>query len=194
MGKSSSYGFYDPFTGIIYALPGKPGIPGAKGGDSGQNSRSASASDMNGQNGEDIVYEGTTYSGGRGAYYNTFPSSTESYLKAITVSGAGGGGAAYGTNAPNAPEPTNPDQSYQEQRGGSGADAASPESTSSVYGSGGNGGHGGGGAGGGSRVHYRVSYYEDGTEDEFDYTLRPGYGGESSQGTAGQYGCAIIFY
>ena len=197
-GAPSRFGYFDVLTSEVFAHPGTDGVSGGKGGngDYYTHSRAAEATMTDG---EDVVYNGTTYHGGAFSGRNVisgsrvFPNSQYSGNLTLYTAGAGGGGAAVGSDGGDAfAANTRPAQDWWSWgKGGDGADGANADPTGSVYGNGGNGGHGGGGGGAGacweSWNHVYSSVIGTGNKGS-------GTGGKGGQGGAGNYGCAIIYY
>lgn len=209
-GASRPYGYYDPFTDVIYAPRGQRGINGGAGGQSDKNTHT-SATGSQATTGEDVVYHGDTYKGGNpGKFVMVYgrkldtdsPSSGPMgwlHVNLHVYFGAGGGGgAAAGVNGNDAyPQKSSltdreaDDHFWHIGEGAAGADAGPADTTVPIYGAGGNGGHGGGGGGGGANLEswnyvYNALIYEQ--------AQAGGKGGKGSEGGIGNYGCAIIYY
>lgn len=209
-GASRPYGYYDPFTDMVYAPRGKAGTNGGAG---GKSDKYTHTSDEGSQatRGEDVVYHGDTYVGGNpGRFVMVYgrkldadsPSSGPMGWLHVNIhvyfGSGGGGGAAAGTNGNDAYPQKNSltdreadDHFWHIGDGAPGANAGPADEAEDVYGAGGNGGHGGGGGGGGANLEswnyvYNALIHE-----------RPqagGKGGKGSQGGIGRYGCAIVYY
>lgn len=187
-GSSSSTGYYDPYSGNIYALPGKPGHRGGNGGDGGQ--MKPNVQEIPATAGEDIEYNGVLYTGGKVGSHSQFNGSSVGISGNITIyiSEFGGGGAAVGSNGGDGRGKT----AYNEWGDpGNGANGANGDVTEGGYGDGGNGGHGGGGGGGAAlaywynRPYNYVNLVQDG---------EVGHGGLGGAGSPGHCGCAIIYW
>lgn len=214
-GTSSSSGYYDPYSGNIYARPGKAGYRGGKGGDGGQMKPQVVA--IPSTDGEDIEYKGQMWTGGKGSYNRSISGSAAGINGNITIylAGGGGGGAAVGMNGhdgqigwePGLPggkgadtDPVYGNDGGDWSSGGWGADGSNAEEIviepgtpieAYPFGMGGNGGNGGGGGGGaGLQYWYNRPYnYVDGVGPGLD-----GIGGIGGSGSKGFYGCAVIYW
>lgn len=188
-GAPSRFGYFDILTQEVFAHPGEDGVDGAAGGNGDYYPHNSTRGDTSTPGG-DVVYKGVTYVGGETGERSIVPGSYLGISSNITVyiSGRGGGGAAAGANG-NAPVTSA--RGYTGP-GGIGADAVAPDQTSSAYGSGGNGGHGGGGGGAIAIREYWNQTYSSTIAIEGSAGNTPG--GKGSAGTAGNYGCAIIYY
>lgn len=197
-GAPSRFGYFDVLTSEVFAHPGADGVSGGKGGDGDYYTHSRAA-EATMTDGEDVEYMGATYHGGAFAGRNVingsqvFVNSQYSGNLTLYTAGAGGGGAAVGSDGGDAYAADNtPAQTWWEWgKGGDGADGADADPTGSVYGNGGNGGHGGGGGGAGACYESYNHVYSSviGTGNKGS-----GTGGAGGQGGAGNYGCAIIYY
>lgn len=189
-GAPNNYGYFDIFTGELFAYPGKDGLPGAAGGDGDLYTHSTGTPPTS-TPGQDLTYGNITKHGGavsRRAIY-TGGEIGVAVSMSVYVSSAGGGGAAYGKNGSAA---WGKEHSFNGHgRGGDGADAAVPENPPLMYGVGGNGGHGGAGSGAGCMREWWNSDYSKVIATDY---IQSGGGGSASSGNAGSYGCAIIYY
>ena len=180
-GTSSSGGFVEVISGIVYAAQGENGLPGGNGG--GTYNGPAQGESLYGQAGG---LPGGTRSGG-----------------GYTAQGGGGGGSAYGADGNHGTsaayyddnvtiDGSGPYTVYHVGVGGNGADAAKAVAAS-VFGTGGQGGHGGGGAGnvggGYGRGDYAVGVFTN-TQTS---TARSD-GGNGGDGGDGAPGCVIVYY
>lgn len=185
-------GYYDPFTGDAYALPG---VAGVKGGDGGQTDVDSLAA-WHGYSGISGTACGN-YAGGAGGA-GVRKTHNNNYGLEYSASGGGGGGAAYGANggAGGAGEYT--PRHWNDQgtaiipddtsggKGGNGANAVAPSKpTYGCAGNGGNGGGGGGNGGGCFTVYPSGGSFHSGAK---------GTGGNGSAGGAGGDGIVIIYY
>ena len=214
-GSSSSSGYYDPYSGNIYARPGKDGYRGGKGGDGGQMKPQVVA--IPSTDGESIEYKGQMWTGGKGSYNRSISGSAAGINGNIVIflAGGGGGGAAVGMNGhdgqigwePGLPggkgadtDPVYGDDGGDWSSGGWGADGSDAEEIivepgtpieAYPFGMGGNGGNGGGGGGGaGLQYWYNRPYnYVDGVGPGLD-----GIGGIGGSGSKGFYGCAVVYW
>ena len=162
-------GYFDIFSGTIYAGNGTAGISGGKGGDG------VSSFNSDSKDGESV---GIHVGGKAGATRR----GTTAY-----ANGGGGGGAsadADGGNGGNGEiSPGDPTVFLQPGHGGSGANATTV-GNASVFGKGGNGGNGGGGGGGSGGVGGSSNtWYGSG-----------GKGGNGSDGGDGADGVLLIYY
>lgn len=179
LGSSTQAGFYDPFSGSVFAAAGRIGYAGMPGGQT-------DVTDLLGWNGAAGLSGGsfsTTYQGGAGGAGASIEDGD------YRASGGGGGGAAYGASggAGGAGTITNHDVVCGD--GGAGADAAAPDQA--FYGCGGDGGNGGG-AGGNAGGGYNKRYY---SSFNYGYTNGArGAAGKGSVGGQGGAGCVIIYY
>ena len=188
-------GYLEPFTGEVYALPGKDGVAGGNGGtiqltDRFPASTTYKTSGANGNPGGDAESNsgGTGGSGTNGAYNSV----VEFY-----AAGGGGGGAAVGANGGNGGAAYS---GYEQGSGGTafyvtsgsggnGANASAPPMVK--YGCGGGGGNGGG-AGGNAGSSRKAT---DSSSSQY-VNMRFGTAGSGGTGTAGANGGggAALFY
>ena len=186
-------GWYDPFTGDVYAVAGSAGIAGGNGGLSDVQSTFGN----NGANGRAGDSVGAFSGGAGGAGYigeKSFAIYGVTYY--TKCSGGGGGGAAYGANGSPGTAGWYWDHVVDDVRhydngtgnGGNGANASPPNAA--TYSNGGNGGNGGGGGGNaGGAMFYQGTYVIG------DNSIgSKGIGGAGSVGGTGGNGCIIILY
>lgn len=183
-------GYYDPFTGNAYALPGTGGIRGGDGGQTNVDNLAA----WNGYNGKSGAGAGN-YAGGVGGA-GIRKAADNSYGLEYSASGGGGGGAAYGANGGAGGAGTYEPRYYEEPYiypsvtrggdGGKGANASAPAKP--TYGCAGNGGNGGGGGGNGGGCFSWPDY--SGTVVAGD----AGLGGNGSVGGAGGDGLGLVYF
>lgn len=150
-GESSATGYYEPTSGITYALPGENGVDGGDGGNSGYCTVGTADTDKRqGHDGESVGTH-TGGVGGAGAIITLSVAGT----KEVPGAGGGGGGASVDGNGTNGGAAsitnsyTHSEEEYWNGRGGNGGNGSAPSARAdaTVYGQGGDGGHGGGGAG-----------------------------------------------
>lgn len=174
-GGSTTAGYQDLVTGIVYATGGGNGKRGAAGGAGGAPDSTEAVSGIAGSAAGS--YRGG--SGGSGSYYG----SGNKY--AYATGGGGGGGGAY-----NAAGGAGGNGSGRNAGlGGTGASGSKP-STPSRYGAGGTGGNGGGGGGGGGGT---LAAAQNGGSTSTNGGAA-GSGGPGSQGGNGASGCVILYY
>ncbi len=174
-GSSTTAGYQDLVTGIVYATGGGSGKSGAAGGAGGAPDTTEAVSGKSGSAAGS--YRGG--SGGSGSYYG----SGNKY--AYATGGGGGGGGAY-----NAAGGAGGNGSGRNAgQGGTGASGSKP-STPSRYGAGGTGGNGGGGGGGGGGT---LAVAQNGGSTSTNGGAA-GSGGPGSQGGNGAPGCVILYY
>ena len=219
-GASLYAGFYDPYDGTVYALPGMDGVSGGNGGDSEVKSYHSMTFPNKAKPGEGVTYNSISYTGGSigerdrfvGMAYSYGQDFPDKYVNGygrndylyftVFINGCGGGGAAVGADGGDGLGIGvglyyNSTTGLYAGTGGAGGNAASPPATIALYGQGGNGGHGGGGGGAsGMREYYNMMRMDPNAlpPDETDSVPTLGLGGAGSAGTAGYYGCAIIYY
>lgn len=187
-GVSSATGYYDPYSGELYALPGVDGIAGARGGDGGQ--RKPQIQEIPAKPGEDVEYNGETYHGGAASESVVINGGTvgvSSNLD-IHIAGSGGGGAAAGVNGGDA---TGYISASDWNEPGVGATPVDAPATPAVLGHGGNGGHGGGGGGGGGLAYW---YNRPNNYITSVYANYSGEGGKGGNPSPGMYGGAILYW
>lgn len=189
-GSTSSNGYYDPYSGDIYAVPGKAGHRGGNGGNGGQ--MKPKVIEIPATPGEDIEYEGVVYHGGAVGPHSTINGGSVGISSNITIyfAESGGGGAAVGSDGGDG-SPFIVAANFGDPHPGHGANGANAEETAGNYGNGGNGGHGGGGGGGAA-----LSYWYNQPYDYVDLVTvyDPGRGGLGGLGSHGHFGCAIIYW
>lgn len=216
MGAQPAAGFYDIFSGEIYALKGESGIKGGRG--SGHN--------PDGSNYDDVL-EGETVTGPNGETWKPGASTKEIVdekasdtiyedgsliatvnFKARLFRGCGGGPAAGSNGTEGKNNGTflykfdsrlgNNYAKLTASSGANGADATLEPVVQSVRGSGGNGGHGGGGAAGNGATDAYVSIYlVEGKSYSCPLTSGEGEmakGGAPSPGSAGANGLILIYH
>lgn len=166
-------GYTNLLTGEKLATPGNAGISGAKGGNGNDSTVNP------GFSGGNVIFEGTTYSGGLGSQTTAYQSLQ---LGTRTIYGGGGGGAAFGTNGNNGHPQNGTDYLGV---GGDGADAVQP--AQAKPGCGGDGGNGGGG-GGSSGLAFNTY---NGTYLTYNQTA---LGGSGSAGGQGGPGAILAYY
>lgn len=199
-GAPNSFGYFDILTGDIYAMPGIDGLAGGKGGHGDKYTHSTGSSSQ-ATNGADVVWNGTTYKGGKMTPRRitpgsaAFPNSAYSGNLTLYKGGGGGGGAAVGANGGDSYNNhlDNPSGYWWNwNAGGKGASGAAGANASATdYGRGGNGGHGGGGGGAGASWE---SYNHEYNSVIGTGSTTAGKGGTGGAGGSGSYGCAIIYY
>ena len=192
-------GYSDPMTGELFAYVGADGVAGGDGGGVTDNG-------WKGENGQSGGSAGNFIGGAGGAGIKDYPQFPGTVIyREITITGSGGGGAAYGGNGG-----VGASGYWYGGEGGStlyiyvaaGGNGASAVSQSGIptYGCGGSGGNGGGGGGNGAGCRYYIQSY-----NEFrNLIIRngnnrslvgvKGLGGNGSAGGRGGDGCVIIFY
>lgn len=172
-GKTYSYGYVEPKSGLTFAGKGTDGKDGGNGG--------AGSGTGNGVNGQDV----DPYTGGAGSTKHTVNSGTGetwTWYYTYIYYGAGGGGASGSANGTGA-------SNHNGGRGANGSNGANATN----YGAGGNGGHGGAGGGGGSHEEYYANM-RAGDWDANVYLGTGGAGGTAGTGGNGKQGCIIIYY
>lgn len=199
-GAPNSFGYFDILTGDIYAMPGIDGLAGGKGGHGDKYTHSTGSSSQ-ATNGADVIWNGTTYKGGKLTPRRitpgsaAFPNSAYSGNLTLYKGGGGGGGAAVGANGGDSYNNHTDNPSgywWNWNAGGKGANgAAGANAPASDYGRGGNGGHGGGGGGAGASWE---SYNHEYNSVIGTGSTTAGKGGTGGAGGSGSYGCAIIYY
>ena len=184
-------GYFDPFSGDVFAIAG---IAGVKGGDGGRTDSIDLYGNKggNGLNGESVG----NYQGGSGGIGQTFDHDTGYYEIVVNckASAGGGGGAAYGANwSPGGSATVSGEGNYKTLTSGAGGDGANaiahPKPTYGCGGAGGNGGGAGGNCGG-------ISGYfsSGGAYSSVVYKHVGGAAGQGSVGGAGGDGAAIIYW
>lgn len=189
-------GYLEPFSGEVYALPGKDGIKGGDGGtiqttEEFPASGTYRTSGADGNPGGDAEnYHGGD--GGDGTHGNYTASDT------YYASGGGGGGAAKGANGSDGGDAAYGEEQVQggmvyyvqSGNGGNGANASAPPAVK--YGCGGHGGHGGGAGGnaGSNRKNIDTSTSE---HLNLRYGTK-GLGGTGTAGANGGGGAALFYY
>ena len=197
-GAPSRFGYFDILTQEVFAHPGEAGVPGGNGGDGDYYTHSRAA-EATMTDGESVTHNGVTYNGGAFSGRNVisgsrvFVNSQYSGNLTLYTAGAGGGGAAVGSDGGDAFAANDrPPQDWWEWgKGGDGADGADADETPDIPGMGGGGGHGGGGGGAGATWESWNHVYSSviGTGNKGS-----GVGGAGGKGGIGRYGCAIIYY
>lgn len=189
-------GYLEPFSGEVYALPGKHGIKGGNGGTIKTTDEFPASATFrtSGADGNPGGNAGNNLGGDGGAGTHGNYTSADQYF----ASGGGGGGAANGsdgedgTDAVYGEEQTQSGTVYYVQSGdgGDGADATPPPAVK--YGCGGHGGHGGGAGGnaGSNRKNIDTS-----TSEHLNLRYgNPGQGGNGTAGVAGGGGAALFYF
>ena len=189
-GAPNTYGYFDILTGETYAMPGANGTKGGNGGD-GDYYTHTTGEASTATAGQNVIYNGVTYKGGAAGDRAIIGGGSLGISANITVyfSAPAGGGAAVGNNG-QAGRTYRAVVGFKDCGAGDGANAIAPPNPSG-YGTGGNGGHGGGGGGAGSNWEYWNHEYSSVIGNE---SHASGKGGTGSAGTAGNYGCAIIYW
>ena len=184
-------GYFDPFTGNVYATTSDAGVRGGNGG----RTDTESLYGNNGKNGfpGETIYGYAGGAGGSGVFGDMSDIMSLPLYAYAYASGGAGGGAAYGANGGaggSASHYDRPNPWAKSGAGGAGANALPPGGVE--YGCGGNGGNGGGA--GGNAGAAREGHDQSGF---YIYSLTigvAGAGGQGSVGGAGGAGVGFIYY
>lgn len=198
-GVSSMTGYYDAYSGKVFALPGKNGLEGGNGGSGGQMKPHVVGIDA--VDGSDVIDEDSTYYGGKASVNRTVSGASAGINGNITIyiAGGGGSGAVYGANGQDGYigwEPNDHSKSVADWgKGGNGVDGAPGKDAltldSEGYGNGGGGGNGGSGAGGPGLIYYYNEPYNYVPAIE---SAKISSGGLGGSGGKGAHGCAILYW
>ena len=189
-GAPNNYGYFDIMTGELLAYPGKDGAAGAAGGD-GDVYTHSDVTEPTSTPGGDVIYKNELYSGGNVSSRHIYSGGELGVTASLRVyvSSAGGGGASPGGDGGDG---WGAERTFHGHgHGGDGGEPVPPDLPDPMYGNGGNGGNGSAGGGCGCmREWYNYDYSKVIASDY----IQGGWPARPSDGTPGNYGCAIIYY